>query len=184
MAEPWVSIEQVAAHLGVRRDSVYRWIEHRRLPATKVGKLWKLKLSEVDAWVRAAREPEKETPRVVARHRTVLVVDDDRVHRENLEDFLSDAGYRVLLASDGNEALAILRDEPGTCLVILDLGMPNMDGWRFRQQQVREPNIATVPVLVLTADPRATLKGVHATLRKPLKLREVRAVLDRVAVQS
>lgn len=51
--EPWVSIDDVAAHVGVRRDSIYRWIERRGLPATKVGKLWKLKLSEVDAWMRA-----------------------------------------------------------------------------------------------------------------------------------
>jgi excisionase family DNA binding protein len=51
-AEPWVSIADVAAHLGVRRDSVYRWIGQRGLPATKVGKLWKMKLSEVDAWMR------------------------------------------------------------------------------------------------------------------------------------
>ncbi len=51
--EPWVSVEDAAKHLGVVKDSVYRWIEKRGLPAQKIGKLWKLKLSEVDAWVRA-----------------------------------------------------------------------------------------------------------------------------------
>ena len=51
--EPWVSVEDVAKHLGVARDSVYRWIEGRSLPAHKIGRLWKFKLSEVDAWVRA-----------------------------------------------------------------------------------------------------------------------------------
>ncbi|MGA3124001.1 MAG: helix-turn-helix domain-containing protein [Polyangiaceae bacterium] len=51
-AEPWVSVEDVAKHLGVAKDSVYRWIEHRRLPAHKIGRLWKFKLTEVDAWVR------------------------------------------------------------------------------------------------------------------------------------
>lgn len=51
-AEPWVSVEDVAAHLGVARDSVYRWVEAGRLPAHKVGRLWKFKLSEVDEWVR------------------------------------------------------------------------------------------------------------------------------------
>lgn len=50
--EPWVSVEDVANHLSVAKDSVYRWIEHRRLHAHKVGRLWKLKLSEVDEWVR------------------------------------------------------------------------------------------------------------------------------------
>lgn len=53
MAEPWVSVEDVAKHLGVVKDSVYRWIEHRGLPAHKIGRLWKFKLSEVDDWVRA-----------------------------------------------------------------------------------------------------------------------------------
>lgn len=51
--EPWVSVEAVAKHLGVARDSVYRWIESRGLPAHKVGRIWKFKLSQVDAWVEA-----------------------------------------------------------------------------------------------------------------------------------
>lgn len=52
-AEPWVSVEGVAKHLGVAKDSVYRWIESRHLPAHKIGRLWKFKLTEVDEWVRA-----------------------------------------------------------------------------------------------------------------------------------
>jgi excisionase family DNA binding protein len=53
MTEPWVSVDDLARHLGVAKDSVYRWIERKGLPARKVGKLWKFKLSEVDEWVRA-----------------------------------------------------------------------------------------------------------------------------------
>lgn len=53
MTEPWVSVEQVAEHLGVTRDSIYRWIDRKHLPAHRVGRLWKFKLSEVDEWVRA-----------------------------------------------------------------------------------------------------------------------------------
>ncbi len=51
--EPWASVEDVAKHLGVAKDSVYRWIEARKLPAHRIGRLWKFKLSEVDEWVRA-----------------------------------------------------------------------------------------------------------------------------------
>lgn len=51
--EPWVSIGQVAQHLDVAKDTVYRWREHRGLPAHRVGRLWKFKLSEVDECVRA-----------------------------------------------------------------------------------------------------------------------------------
>lgn len=53
-SEPWVSVDDVAKHLGVARDSVYRWIESRGLPAHKIGRLWKFKLSQVDAWVEAS----------------------------------------------------------------------------------------------------------------------------------
>ena len=51
--EAWVSVDDVAKHLGVAKDSVYRWIDHRGLPAHKIGRLWKFKLSDIDAWVRA-----------------------------------------------------------------------------------------------------------------------------------
>jgi excisionase family DNA binding protein len=50
--EPWVSVDELAKHLGVTKDSVYRWIERRGLPAQKIGKLWKFKISEADQWVR------------------------------------------------------------------------------------------------------------------------------------
>jgi len=53
MAEPWVSVEDVARHLGVAKDSVYRWIERKGLPAHRMGRLWKFKLSQVDEWVQA-----------------------------------------------------------------------------------------------------------------------------------
>ena len=53
MPEPWVSVDEVANHLGVAKDSVYRWIEHKGLPAHRVGRLWKFRLSEVDKWIEA-----------------------------------------------------------------------------------------------------------------------------------
>ncbi len=54
MSEPWVSVEQIAEHLGVMRDSIYRWIDSKGLPAHRIGRFWKFKISEVDDWVRAA----------------------------------------------------------------------------------------------------------------------------------
>ena len=52
MTEAWTSVDDVARHLGVAKDSVYRWIERRSLPAHRIGRLWKFKISEVDEWVR------------------------------------------------------------------------------------------------------------------------------------
>ena len=52
VTEPWTSVDDIAKHLGVARDSIYRWIERRGLPAHRIGRLWKFKVSEVDQWVR------------------------------------------------------------------------------------------------------------------------------------
>jgi len=51
--EPWASVDETAKHLGIRRETLYRWIEGRGLPAFRLGRHWKFKLSEVDAWVRS-----------------------------------------------------------------------------------------------------------------------------------
>jgi len=59
--EPWVSVDDVSKHLGVAKDSVYRWIDHKALPAHKIGRLWKFKLSEVDEWVRSGGAADSET---------------------------------------------------------------------------------------------------------------------------
>ena len=50
----WLSVDQIAEYLGVVKTSIYRWIEHKGLPAHKAGKLWKFKRDEVDKWVRSA----------------------------------------------------------------------------------------------------------------------------------
>jgi excisionase family DNA binding protein len=56
--EQWVSVDDVAQHLGVAKDSVYRWIERRGLPARRIGRIWKFRLSEVDRWVEAGGQGE------------------------------------------------------------------------------------------------------------------------------
>lgn len=60
--ESWVSLDEIAQHLGVSRDTVYRWIDDRGMPAHKVGRLWKFKVSEVDEWVRAGKAREDSEP--------------------------------------------------------------------------------------------------------------------------
>lgn len=62
MTEPWSSVDEVAKHLGVAQDSIYRWIEARGLPAHKIGRLWKFKPSEVDEWVRVVGADGGEKP--------------------------------------------------------------------------------------------------------------------------
>ncbi len=184
-AEAWVSIEQVAAYVGVRKDSVYRWIENRGLPAQKIGKLWKLKLSEVDAWMRSGGRKrarhEPLSPVLTAQPGpTILVVDDDEVLRETIGDYLSDQGYSVVHAADGAEALAMLRGASGArpSLIVLDLVMPVMDGWQFRDELGRDPVLSAIPVLLITAERRIQLTGPDV-LWKPLDLGLLRDAVRR-----
>jgi len=54
MSERWLSVEEIAEHLGVSKDSIYNWIK-KGMPAHKIGKLWKFKVSEVDDWAKSGR---------------------------------------------------------------------------------------------------------------------------------
>ncbi|MBW1739430.1 MAG: helix-turn-helix domain-containing protein [Deltaproteobacteria bacterium] len=53
MDDRWISVEEVAAYLGVKRDTIYKWINRRNMPAHKAGRLWKFRKDEVDKWVRS-----------------------------------------------------------------------------------------------------------------------------------
>lgn len=61
--EKWMSVMEIANHLGVSKETIYRWLDKEKIPAHRVGKLWKFKASEVDYWVRdgGASESEKES---------------------------------------------------------------------------------------------------------------------------
>jgi CheY-like chemotaxis protein len=111
---------------------------------------------------------------------TVLLVEDDVDVREAVTDTLEDAGYRVLAARHGQEALALLRDG-GTrpCLILLDLMMPVMDGWQFRELQSKDPALADIPVVALSAHGGLQALGAADHLRKPVQLRALMAVVER-----
>lgn len=51
--ERWLSLEEIATYLGIKRDTVYKWISRKSMPAHKVGSLWKFKRNEIDEWVRS-----------------------------------------------------------------------------------------------------------------------------------
>jgi signal transduction histidine kinase/DNA-binding response OmpR family regulator len=84
---------------------------------------------------------------------SILVVDDDADTRMAIAQLLEDAGYHALMASDGLEALEILRREPRLrpSLVLLDVMMPNMDGKQFREQQRLDAELGKIPVIVFSA---------------------------------
>ena len=82
---------------------------------------------------------------------SILVVEDDEDAREAMVALLQMKGYRAVPAGNGREALDYLDQAPAPDLIILDLWMPVMDGWHFRSEQTRNPRIAHIPVIVVTA---------------------------------
>jgi len=62
MEDRWLSVDEIAAYLGIKRDTVYKWIADKRMPAHKVGRLWKFRKEEVDEWVRGGGAGDNEQP--------------------------------------------------------------------------------------------------------------------------
>jgi len=90
----------------------------------------------------------------VSHRHHVLVVEDNLDTRQALELVLELGGYSVQGAGDGREALAYARSLPRPCLILLDVNMPRMDGAAFRREQLADPRIREIPVVVLSALPR------------------------------
>ena len=122
--------------------------------------------------------------------KTILVVDDHANVRTLIEDYLTELGYRVLTARDGVEALAIVGREP-IDLILLDIMMPNMDGFEFLRRYRKEHSL---PVILLTARLAETDKvagldlGADDYVTKPFGMQElvarIRAVLRRTAADG
>jgi len=115
----------------------------------------------------------------------VLVVDDDAAVRDATMAALEAEGVRAIAVADGRAALdALLAGRVEPCLIILDLMMPAMDGWEFREHQLRERRLASIPVVVVSsyADPRreATSMGALAGLQKPIEADEVSRLLGAI----
>ena len=83
--------------------------------------------------------------------KAILLVDDDPGFLMWASAALRARGHQVTTASDGREALAQIRKEGRPDLILLDLMMPVMDGWQFREAQLKDPAIADVPTVVITA---------------------------------
>lgn len=95
-----------------------------------------------------------------ARHLSILIVEDDDDIREAMALLIRSEGYDVVEARNGDEALRALRtSSSGFCLVLLDLFMPVKNGWEFRAEQMADPEIADVPVVVVSADRNARDKA-------------------------
>ena len=113
----------------------------------------------------------------------VLLVEDDFDLRDALIPVLEYDGHNVVGAANGREALERLRTGPEPSVILLDLMMPEMDGPAFRAEQLRDPRLASIPVVVVSADSYAEQKaaamGASACLRKPVDIDDLLEVIRR-----
>lgn len=114
----------------------------------------------------------------------ILVVEDDADNRRIVNKVLSVEGYRVIEAIDGVEALSRARTELPD-LVLMDLALPNMDGWEATRQLKADPQTCRIPVVALTAvamrgdEERARAAGCDDYLSKPARPAEIRAMVKK-----
>jgi CheY-like chemotaxis protein len=115
----------------------------------------------------------------------VLIVDDDPEVRDMMDAVFTNAGYEVITASDGEEALELLRSiRPA--LIFLDINMPRLDGAEFRQAQRRDRDWIRIPTVVMTGaahEPVLDL-AVKETVRKPVNKGELLAIVERHCIPS
>jgi CheY-like chemotaxis protein len=117
-------------------------------------------------------------------NRVVMIVEDDADIRNSLLEVLADNDFHPLAASDGSDALAQLKGmDVKPSLILLDVMMPVMDGWQFRQLQQEDPSLSAIPVVVLTAHgsaPEAARQmAASAFLRKPVTLEKLLSTVER-----
>jgi CheY-like chemotaxis protein len=113
----------------------------------------------------------------------VLIVEDDDETRNGVGAILEEEGYEVICVADGEQALAYLRGNAPPTFILLDLNMPRMNGWDFRQEQLSDPDLSGIPVVVMTGyreyGPAITSLQPAGHLQKPVHADELRGVLGR-----
>jgi CheY-like chemotaxis protein len=113
----------------------------------------------------------------------ILVVDDDTDLRETLGELLHEEGYEARLCENGRVALEELRHGPRPRLILLDLMMPEMNGWQFREAQLEDARLRDIPVVVMTASRGFDGHPITASevLFKPIGLGELISAVARNA---
>jgi excisionase family DNA binding protein len=187
MDETFLTTEEVLEYLQVNLRTVYRLIKAGKIPAVRVGRQWRFRKRDIDAWLdsqrprggtRAAAPAASSRPAPGAARPRVLVVDDEASIRDLLSKTLALAEYDVDVAPDGRSALERMRLYPYD-LLIADLKMPGMDGLTVIREAKRYK--ADLPVIIITGYStesfaiEAVNLGVAGYLTKPFRVPQVLA---------
>ena len=185
--ETFLTTEEVLEYLQVNLRTVYRLIKAGKIPAVRVGRQWRFRKRDIDAWLdsqrpRSGTRPANATaparPATGAARPRVLVVDDEASIRDLLAKTLALAEYDVDVAPDGRSALERMRMYPYD-LLIADLKMPGMDGLTVIREAKRYKS--DLPVIIITGFStessaiEAVNLGVAGYLTKPFRVPQVLA---------
>ena len=186
MDESFLTTEEVLEYLQVNLRTVYRLIKASKIPAVRVGRQWRFRKRDIDAWLESQRPRGMRAPQASPRpapvaaggRPRVLVVDDEATIRDLLAKTLALAEYDVDIAPDGRTALDRLRMIPYD-LLITDLKMPGVDGLTVIREARRLK--ADLPVIIITGYSNeasaieAVNLGVSGYLTKPFRVPRVLA---------
>ncbi|HEY3044594.1 MAG TPA: response regulator [Vicinamibacterales bacterium] len=186
--ETFLTTEEVLEYLQVNLRTVYRLIKAGKIPAVRVGRQWRFRKRDIDAWLDSQRlrggaraasaTPPPSRPASGTARPRVLVVDDEASIRDLLAKTLALAEYDVDVAPDGRSALERMRMYPYD-LLIADLKMPGMDGLTVIREAKRYK--ADLPVIIITGFStessaiEAVNLGVAGYLTKPFRVPQVLA---------
>ena len=186
--EVFLTTEEVLEYLQVNLRTVYRLIKAGKIPAVRVGRQWRFRKRDIDAWLDSQRprgdRPAAAAPAAPVRsaRQRVLVVDDEASIRDLLSKTLALAEYDVDTAPDGTSALDRMR-QFNYDLLIADLKMPGMDGLTLIRQAKRIK--ADLPVIIITGFStessaiEAVNLGVAGYLTKPFRVPQVLAAASK-----
>jgi excisionase family DNA binding protein len=188
--EIFLTTEEVLEYLQVNLRTVYRLIKAGKIPAVRVGRQWRFRKRDIDAWLDSQRPRGERSPAAAVADRPagregrsrVLVVDDESSIRELLQKTLALAEYDVDTAPDGRAALERLR-LGNYDLLIADLKMPGMDGLTLIREAKRLKT--DLPVIIITGFStessaiEAVNLGVAGYLTKPFRVPQVLAAAAR-----
>lgn len=167
-----MTLEEVAEHLRVTKKTVYRLLERRSIPATRVGRQWRFHKASIDEWLRQ---------RPVETAANILVIDDDDTICSLFKDTLNEAGHKVTTVNKSSEGLELIKDRDFD-LVFLDLKMPIIDGAElFRQIRAVEPEL---PVTIITGYPDSDLMmsalahGPIGVMKKPFSSSDILSAVN------
>jgi excisionase family DNA binding protein len=161
-----MTLEEVSQYLRVTEKTIYRLLDKRGIPATRVGHLWRFDKAVIDVWLQSSTRAAT----------SILIIDDDKTICSLFKDTLEDEGYSVTTVNDSHQALELVKGGD-YALLFLDLKMPEMDGAELLKQiKAVKPEI---PVMVITGYPESDLMmkvlnyGPLGVMKKPFKSSDV-----------